>query len=189
LQKHKGLEPGGCSAASFFSVAPLHLLPPLVRPPPTPLRRCYVVCSCSAASADMVARNAQLASARPASAAVTATAALNAPLGARAAATMCSIRVRKSFARLASLGARQVGAAIPARVAGGARIKMRRVHVSKRTEVVSSQPLHSPFRLQGWGVRLHLYLFLAGSRGVLSFFLAFEGPFWEFCYEIISWGA
>jgi hypothetical protein len=34
LQKHKGLESGGCSVASFFSVAPL--LPSLV-PPPIPL--------------------------------------------------------------------------------------------------------------------------------------------------------
>jgi hypothetical protein len=50
-----------------------------------------------------------------------------------------------------------------------------------------AQSLHSPFRLQGWGVWLHL--FLAGSRGVLRFFGAFEGPFWGFCYEIISWGA
>jgi hypothetical protein len=53
--------------------------------------------------------------------------------------------------------------------------------------IVMPQPLHFPFRLQGRGVRLHL--FLAGSSGVLSFFLAFEGPFWGFCYEIISWRA
>jgi hypothetical protein len=31
-----------------------------------------------------------------------------------------------------------------------------------------AQSLHSLFRLQGWGVRLHL--FLAGSRGVLISF-------------------
>jgi hypothetical protein len=31
LQKHEGLESGGCSVASFFSL--LHLLPPLVSPP------------------------------------------------------------------------------------------------------------------------------------------------------------
>jgi hypothetical protein len=54
-------------------------------------------------------------------------------------------------------------------------------------EADQAQSLHSLFRLQGWGVRLHL--FLAGSRGVLIFFLAFEGPFWGFCYEIISWRA
>jgi hypothetical protein len=50
---------------------------------------------------------------------------------------------------------------------------------------ISAQSLHSPFRLQRGRVRLHL--FLAGSRGVLSFFLAFEGPIWGFCYEIIIW--
>jgi hypothetical protein len=57
----------------------------------------------------------------------------------------------------------------------------------KRVQMVVAQSLHSPFRLQGWGVQLHL--FLTGSSGVLRVFLAFEGPFWGFCYEIISWRA
>jgi hypothetical protein len=46
LQKQKGLEPGRCSIASFFSVAPPSSLGPwfLLL---FPLRRFYVGCSCS----------------------------------------------------------------------------------------------------------------------------------------------
>jgi hypothetical protein len=70
-----------------------------------------------------VVRNAKQASARLASAAVTGTAALNA-WGARAAATLRSLRVRNIFRAINEFGGK-VAAAIHARVVGGARIKMR----------------------------------------------------------------
>ena len=92
LQQHKGLESGGCSVASFFSVAPPPSLGSSSHSP------CADVTSGAraAASVAMVARNAQLASARLASAriasaAVAGTAALNA-WGARVAATKCFLR-------------------------------------------------------------------------------------------------
>jgi hypothetical protein len=51
---------------------------------------------------------------------------------------------------------------------------------------VISQSLHSLFRLQGWGVRPHL--FLAGSRGVLRFFWLLRGHFGDFAMKSSAGG-
>ena len=53
--------------------------------------------------------------------------------GAKVAATLCSVRVRRIFQAIDEFGC-VVAAAIPARVVGGARISMRRVRVGKRAE-------------------------------------------------------
>jgi hypothetical protein len=66
-------------------------------------------------------------------------------------------------------------------------LRAARCQLATSAAAAAAQSLHSLFRLQRGRARLHL--FLTGSRGVLRFFLAFEGPFWGFCYEIISWGA
>jgi hypothetical protein len=72
--------------------------------------------------------------------------------------------------------------------AGGGSACISRSGGKQRQVVREHSPCTPHFvRLQGGRARLHL--FLTGSRGVLRFFLAFEGPFWGFCYEIISWGA
>jgi hypothetical protein len=110
----------------------LHLLHPLV-PPPTPLaqmlRRVLMQLH---RRPWLVARNAQLASARIASAAVAGTAALNA-WGARVAATMCSIRVRNIFRAINAFGG--IGGCYHTCASRWwSSNQMQRVHVSKRTE-------------------------------------------------------
>jgi len=96
---------GGGSVASFFPVVPPS------SPGPSSHLSCAGVPSGAraAASAALVARKA------------------------RVAAALCSVRVERIFRAIDEFG-RVVAAAIPARVVGGARIRMRRVRVGQRTE-------------------------------------------------------
>jgi hypothetical protein len=92
LQTHNRLESGGGGVASFFSVACASFPPCFLLPSPL----CADVTSGTraAASAALVARNAQLASARIASAAAAGTAALN---GVQGWLRLCAPYVRNTF--------------------------------------------------------------------------------------------
>ena len=118
LRKHNGLASGKGCVASYFSVVPPS------SPGSSPHPPCAGVTSGAraATSAALVAR------------------------GAKVAATLCSVRVRRIFQAIDEFG-RVVAAAIPARVVGGARIRMRRVRVSMRAERALRllRPSSSPF--------------------------------------------
>jgi hypothetical protein len=125
--------------------------------------RCYVGCSCSCIDGLLVARNAHLASAGLASAAVAGTAALNA-WDTRMAAAQCYLYVRgTSFARLTSLGpgTKGVAPAMPLdllgqRITDGPRCPQMQIHRATTTAPLSppSASNRAPAPVVGLGCAL-----------------------------------